>query len=131
MSIELKVSFAGNRKVDVQIGDVIVHTDQPVKDGGEGTAPSPSQLFLASIAACAGYFALVFCQKRKLSTTGMALSMECAIEEKSKQITLVTLHLVLPEGFPDKYREAIKRAVDACYVKKHIVDPPQFELVLT
>ncbi len=33
----------------------------------------------------------------------------------------------LPEGFPEKYNEALIRSVDQCAVKRHIVAPPRFE----
>ena len=36
----------------------------------------------------------------------------------------------LPEGFPEKYREAILRAVDQCAVKRHMIEPPEFELAI-
>jgi ribosomal protein S12 methylthiotransferase accessory factor len=38
--------------------------------------------------------------------------------------------LTLPPGFPKKYAEAIRRAVDQCAVKKHMVEPPAFELMV-
>ena len=43
---------------------------------------------------------------------------------------MLRIVLDLPEGFPEKYRAAIERAVDHCAVKKHILEPPRFELVV-
>ena len=34
----------------------------------------------------------------------------------------------LPEGFPEKHREGVIRAADLCAVKKHILQPPAFEV---
>jgi ribosomal protein S12 methylthiotransferase accessory factor len=36
----------------------------------------------------------------------------------------------LPAGFPEKYREAITRAVDQCAVKRHLDHPPRLATVL-
>jgi ribosomal protein S12 methylthiotransferase accessory factor len=42
----------------------------------------------------------------------------------------MTIRIGLPAGFPEKYREAIVKAVDACAVKAHINNPPAFKVVL-
>lgn len=127
---ELTIGFPGGSKVDVHLDGLVVHTDQPVKDGGQGSAPTPSQLFLASIASCAGYYALVFCQKRGIETQGMGLVMRLAKDDTTKLIRTMTLVLTLPDAFPEKYRPAILKAMDACWVKKHLVDPPRIEMVI-
>jgi putative redox protein len=44
-------------------------------------------------------------------------------------VSLVRIELELPARFPEKYRDALERAVDQCAVKKHIVEPPKFEIV--
>lgn len=127
---ELRIGFPGGRKVDVHMEEMVINTDQPVKDGGQGSAPTPSQLFLASIASCAGYYALVFCQKRDIDTQGMGLEMRLAKDDTTKLIRTMTLVLTLPDAFPEKYRPAILKAMDACWVKKHLVDPPRIEMVI-
>ena len=124
----LQVRFPGGTRVDAQIKDMLIRTDQPVNEGGEGSAPQPFQLFLVSIAACAGAYAVDFCQARGLPMDGMSLSMSGEFDEKKKRYTRFGLHLTLPEGFPEKYRKSILRVMDLCFVKKHIVDPPEFEL---
>ncbi len=126
----LRIGFPGSSKVDVHVEGMVIRTDQPVKDGGQGSAPTPSQLFLASIASCAGYYALIFCEKRGIDTQGMGLEMRLAKDDTTKLIRTMTLALTLPDGFPEKYRSAILKAMDACWVKKHLVDPPRIEMVI-
>lgn len=127
---DLKVVFGENYRVDVEYKGFTVKTDQPVRDGGDGTAPSPFDYFLVSLAACAGYYALAFCKERKLATEGLSVSMATERGEASKMIDKVTVTLGLPAGFPEKYRFAIVKAVDHCTVKAHIQRAPQFEIVV-
>ena len=122
----IDVQFPGGKRVDVRVGEFLIKTDQSLKYGGGASAPEPFALFLASIASCAGIFALGFCQKRELSTEGLDLKMVCERDEKNIMIVRMTLKLTLPEGFPDKYREGIVRAMDLCAVKKHIQEAPEF-----
>jgi putative redox protein len=61
---EIKVTFPGGLRVDAEYKGFVIKTDQPVKHGGSGTAPAPFDLFLASIAACAGFYVVAFCRER-------------------------------------------------------------------
>jgi uncharacterized OsmC-like protein len=126
----IDVQFPGGKRVDTRVGDFLIETDQSLKHGGEASAPEPFALFLASIASCAGIFALGFCQKRELSTDGMDLKMVCERDEKSNLITRMTLQLTPPEGFPERYRGGIVRAMELCTVKKHLMDAPEFVIEL-
>ncbi|HEX7808889.1 MAG TPA: OsmC family protein [Thermoanaerobaculia bacterium] len=127
----MTVEFPGGVVVEAKWKGHSVRTDQPVRDGGTDTALSPFDLFFASIATCMGFYALRFCQERDLPTEGLRLTLEPIREDAAKRVTLVRIALQLPDSFPEKYRAAIERAVDQCAVKKHIVEPPRFELTVS
>lgn len=126
---DLKVVFGPNYKIDVEYKGFTVKTDQPVRDGGDGTAPAPFDLFLVSLASCAGYYALAFCKERKIPTEGLGVTMTTERGEASRMIDKITITVDLPAGFPEKYRFAMNKAVDHCTVKAHMMRPPQFEIV--
>jgi len=128
MATEIKVTFPGNLKVNAQIDNFLLETDQPEKSGGDGMAVSPFALFTTSIATCAGYFALKFCRSRKIAIEGMSLSMKYDWDKDQKRYPKMTIELHLPVDFPDKYKGAILRAMDQCVVKKHILEPPEFDI---
>jgi putative redox protein len=126
---EMIVKFGDGLQVDVEYKGFVVKTDQPAREGGGGTAPSPFDYFLVSLAACAGFYALAFCRERKISTEGMAMTVGTDRGEVSKMIDKVTISVDLPADFPEKYRFALVKAIDHCTVKAHILRPPQFEIV--
>ncbi|MET0109592.1 MAG: OsmC family protein [Candidatus Thiodiazotropha sp.] len=126
----IQVSFTGGKRIQAKIGDYTIETDQPLKYGGDASAPAPFDLFLASLATCAGIYAWNFCESRKLSTEGMDLRMDCVNDEKKKMIVKVTFRLTLPDGFPEKYRSGIVRAMELCAVKRHMMDTPEFSFDL-
>lgn len=127
---ELLVKFPGGMRVDVQYKGYLISTDQPAYAGGEGTAPSPFDLFLISIAACAGFYVLAFLRERGLPTDNAGVVMRTARNPETKMIEKINLDIQLPSGFPEKYRNAVVKAVDACTVKAHILKPPAFEIVV-
>ncbi|MES9825688.1 MAG: OsmC family protein [Candidatus Thiodiazotropha endolucinida] len=126
----IQVRFTGGKRIQAKVGDYTIETDQPLKYGGEATAPAPFDLFLASLATCAGIYAWNFCESRKLSTEGMDLRMDCVNDEKRKMIVKVIFRLTLPGGFPEKYRSGIVRAMELCAVKRHMMDTPEFSFDL-
>ncbi len=77
METRIKVGFPGGKAVKAQIGESIILTDQSVVNGGEGAAPEPFALFLASIGTCAGFYALSFCEQRGISADELSLEMVC------------------------------------------------------
>jgi putative redox protein len=125
------VSFPGGMKVDAAYKGFVIKTDQPLDEGGDNAAPSPFDLFLASIAACAGYYLLAFCRERKLSLDQAGVMMTMERDPETKMISRVRIELKLPVGFPEKYTAAVLKVVDACTVKRHILKAPAFEVTAT
>ena len=126
MEKRIEVSFSGGKRVDAQIEHMTVPTDQSIENGGAGTAPEPFQLFLASIATCAGIYALEFCLARKIPTAGMGLILNCEMDEKGLVCKRLNIDLNLPAAFPEQYKRAVVRVMDLCSVKKQILNPPEF-----
>ena len=119
------VTLPSGRRVDAQVGGHVVHTDQPVSNGGEDTAPSPFDLFLASLGTCAGIFVQGFCAKRELPTEGIRI-VETPTFGEDGVLSGVSMDIELPESFPEKYREALVRVAEQCSVKRAIAAQPTF-----
>jgi ribosomal protein S12 methylthiotransferase accessory factor len=124
----MEISFPGGVAVDATFRGFTVSTDQPEGSGGANSAPSPFELFLASLGTCAGFYALRFCQQRQIATEGMQLTLDTLRDPQTKHLDQVQIVLQLPAGFPEKYRDTILRAIDQCAVKKAIFDPPQISV---
>lgn len=123
----IHVTFSGGRRVDARSGPFVIHTDQPVDHGGEGAAPDPFTLFLASLATCAGYYVLAFCQARGISTEGLRADLEPHAEPNGR-LSRVRLHVGLPTDFPHKYIDSARRAAETCKVKALLANPPIIEV---
>ncbi len=126
--MDMEITFPGGARVDAAFGDFTVQTDQPPMGGGEGSAPTPFALFLASIGTCAGIYVLGFCRQRNLSTEGIRLRQSLDFDPTSRMIKQVNLDIDLPADFPEKYAPALIKSAKLCAVKKHLEKPPQFEV---
>lgn len=126
--MELVVDFPGGAKVDAHFDGFTIKTDQPPYGGGEGSAPTPFAVFLASIGACAGIYVLGFCKQRGLPTEGIRIIQKMQSNPLSGLVDNITLEIQVPESFPVKYYDALVRSADQCAVKKHLEHPPKFNV---
>lgn len=124
MSNQMTVSFPGGRRVTASYEGFTIATDQGPDSGGEGSAPEPYDLFLASLATCAGYYVLRFCSERELAFEELRLIQTWQRDER-KRITRIDLRIEVPPTFPEKYHAALVRAADICAVKRTLQDPPE------
>ena len=128
--MEMEVTFPGGKKIDADFKGFTVHTDQPRDEGGDGTAPQPYDLFVASLATCAGIYIVYFCEKRKIAVDGLKLTVQADKNEKTHLFETIRMRVKLPHGFPDKYRTAVVRAAEMCTVKRSLASPPLIEVKL-
>lgn len=127
--MDIALSFPGGKRVDARFDGFTVATDQPVSGGGENTAPAPFDLFLASLATCAGIYVLGFCQARNLPTEGIRLVQHHEFDAEH-HLTAVRMEISVPPSFPEKYHAALVRAAEGCKVKKALANPPQISVAL-
>ena len=129
--MEMNIRFPGGQRVYSDYKGFTIETDQSKEDGGENTAPTPSDLFFVSIGTCAGIYALKFCENRNIDTRKLNLTLEFQSNEKTHLVEKIILQIHLPPEFPGKYTSALIKSINLCYVKKHLEQPPQFEYVLS
>ena len=125
---EILISFPGGKRVNADFFGRVIETDQSPRAGGDGSAPEPFALFLASIGTCSAYYVGKFCRSRDIPTDGIRLELRRILYPESKMIERIDIDIQLPEGFPEKYRGAVVRAAKQCTVKKHLDQPPVIEV---
>ncbi len=126
--MEMVIDFPGGAKVDAHFSGFTVKTDQSPMGGGEGSAPAPFGLFLASIGTCAGIYVLGFCKQRGLPVEGIKILEKTESNPVTGMVENIALEIQVPESFPAKYYDALIRSADQCAVKKHLEKPPKFNV---
>lgn len=127
MEKNIDILFQGGCAIAADTGEFSILTDQSEKQGGEGSAPTPFDLFLASLGTCAGIYAKRFLEKHKLNEEGLGIAMHCQFHDKKFHVAKITYDITLPQDFPEKYIKPLIRTVEHCTVKAHLAEPPDFE----
>ena len=126
--MEMIIDFPGGARVDAHFGQYTIHTDQPPQGGGDGSAPTPFAVFLASMGTCAGIYVLGFCRQRGLSTVGIRIVQRMHSNPMTGMVGKVDLEIQVPPDFPEKYRPSLVKSAELCAVKKHFEQPPVFDI---
>jgi putative redox protein len=126
--MEMDILFPGGKKVLSKYKGFVVATDQPERDGGDGSAPEPYDLFLSSMGTCAGVNVLYFCDSRNISTDGVKMTLSFEKDDKTHLVKQIHIRLHLPDSFPEKYRKAVIRAAENCAVKRSLLVPPEVRI---
>jgi putative redox protein len=122
--MEMLIDFPGGSRVDAHFGSFTVATDQPPT----ASAPTPFAVFLSSIGTCAGIYVLGFCRQRNLPTEGIHILQRIHSNPLNGMVEKIDLEIQVPPDFPEKYRDSLIRSAELCAVKKHLENPPKFEV---
>jgi putative redox protein len=122
--MEIIIDFPGGSRVDAHFRGFTLPTDQPPT----ATAPTPFDVFRSSIGTCAGIYVLGFCQQRGLPTEGIQIVQHIHSNAVTHMVDQIDLDIVIPSSFPEKYRDSLIRSAELCKVKKHLEQPPKFQI---
>ena len=129
--MSMQIVFPGGKKVSALYRGFTIETDQSIQSGGDGSAPEPFDLFLASIGTCAGLYVLKFCETRNIPVGDTRLIVRPEKSSETGLVGKIEIDIQLPSEFPERYIDAIKRAAELCTVKKHLNNPPEFVILVT
>ena len=124
----MEITFDGDKVVTAHSHGHSIKTDQPVSSGGANSAPSPFELYLASIGTCAGIYVKSFCDNRKIPTDKIKIIQSTVFDKESGLPVNITLDIQLPADFPEKYKASVISVAELCKVKKSIASPPVFKV---
>ena len=115
------VSLGGDRhRITVRGHEVIV--DQPSDSGGEDAGPTPTDLFVASLASCVAHYA-----RRGLGPDGGGPTVRCTwamSETPPWRVTSIAIEVQLPSRTTEARVGAVRRAIGHCTVHNSLQSTP-------
>lgn len=121
----VSVTHDGGDRFSIAIRGHVVQVDQPKSDGGADTGPTPTELFVASLAACVAFYARRYLKRHDLPEEGLTVTAQAESGTKPSRIASMTITLTLPEGVPEDKREALLAVASHCTVHNTLQHTPE------
>jgi putative redox protein len=127
----LNVTHQAGDRFELQVRGHRLTCDQPVDDGGTDEGPTPTELFVGSMAACVGFYARRFLARHGLDTTGLRVEAAFTMSpDRPARVATITLRLLLPHPREENRRRALLAVVDHCTVHNSLRTPPEMRITL-
>ena len=124
MSTEkITIRSLGPSAIEVLIRGHRLVLDQPIPENGTDQGPTPTELFVASLAACAVHYARAYLDRHGVHEVAAECRFETS-DERPHRVTELDVALELPERLSDEQLGAAMRAAGHCTVHNSIVQPP-------
>lgn len=106
------VTHEGGVKFVAQIRQHRLVVDQPLRGGGDDSAPMPLELLGASLGTCVALYVQQFCHARGLKYEGMRVEVDP--EGAQGRIGKFDVRVILPEPLPPQYEQMLDRVARSC-----------------
>ncbi|MBI2325506.1 MAG: OsmC family protein [Chloroflexi bacterium] len=127
----MEVRHTDGDRSEIRIGHHVLVADQPLEAGGSDAGPTPTDMFVASLAACAEFYIQRFLRRHLDSLDGLTVRASAQMSgERPARVTRVDIAIQLPHGTPPELRNGALRAADRCLVRESLRHAPQIELVV-
>lgn len=130
MSDSITVQHVNGHQFSIAIRGHTITVDQPTEAGGTDTAPTPTELFVASLASCVAFYAGSYLARHQISTEGLSVRADFDMGGRPNRVTDVRVIISPPRGLPAERREAFLAVASHCTVHNTLADPATVEIQL-
>jgi uncharacterized OsmC-like protein len=130
MSGHVRVEHKQGDLFEIAVRDYLVYVDQPREAGGSDAAPTPVELFVASLASCVAHYVRRYLDRHGLPTNGMAVDADFTMADRPARVGEINVSIDLPEGVPDERRAGLLAVASHCTVHNTLEDRPEVSIEL-
>ena len=131
MSDAVRVEHDEGDRFRIGIRQHTLRVDQPIDAGGTDVAPTPTELFIASLASCVAFYARRYLARHDLPTTGLVVTATYTMADRPARVGEIKVAVAVPEGVPDERHAALLAMASHCTVHNSLEQSPQVTIELT
>jgi putative redox protein len=130
MSADLTVRHLGGDRFAIDVRGHTITVDQPADSGGEDTAPTPTELFIAGLASCIAFYARRFLARHGIPTDGFAVTTSYVMAGRPARVSEISVQITPPAALPEERRDAFLAVASHCTVHNTLQQPPPVVVTL-
>lgn len=114
----------------IAVGRHTLTVDQPVDQGGEDSAPTPTELFVASLASCVAHYARRYLTRHGLPTEGLEVTASYDLAKSPARVGDVQVQVKVSDAIPAERLDALLAVASHCTVHNSLIQPPSVRVTL-
>ncbi len=127
--MEVIAQYQGGVKFDVDARGHRIVCDQPVSNGGADEGMTPPEFLLASLASCAGFYAVQYLKARGLPADDLKVRVVAEKALKPARLANFRVEISMRELDP-AHEEGVLRAAKACLIHHTLLGAPQIDVAV-
>jgi len=125
------IEYAGGMKLIARHRGLELVTDQPIQEGGENTALTPAEAFVAALGSCAGVYVLHLAKRRAIPVEGMTIEVDYTYAERPRRVGTMEVRVRMPQPVDPQQQAALQRAAEQCLVHNTLRHPPRVAITVS
>ena len=118
------VDHLGDDRFDIVVRGHHVVVDQPADLGGADEGPTPTELFVASLASCVAFYARRYLRRHDLPEDGLRVDADYDLVTGPARVGRLRLRVAVPQGVPEERRAALLGFASRCTVHNTLTHEP-------
>lgn len=117
---KVTTTYKGDMLFQSRLGNHNLIIDVPASMGGKDRAPTPPELFVASLGSCVGAFVAQYCGRNGIDATDMTVDVIFDKMENPTRLVNIKVRVELPHGQCADRQAALHRVAEHCPVHETI-----------
>jgi putative redox protein len=120
------VGYLDGEAYEIQVRGHRMCVDQPTDAGGADGAPTPTELFVGSLAACVAFYAGRYLTRHGLGRDGLAVRADFDMAtDRPARVTAIRITVRAPDALPAERRPALAAVASHCTVHNTLTTQPE------
>jgi len=127
----LEVDYVGGEEYEITVRGHRVRVDQPTGSGGADQAPTPTELFVGSLAACVAFYAGSYLTRHSFDRDGLRVQSEFVMATgRPARVATIRISVHPPTGFPAERAAALAAVASHCTVHNTLLHQPEITVAV-
>jgi putative redox protein len=118
LTVQIVRDHRSRMRHEIRIGENSLATDLSVAQGGEGSAPSPHDLYDAALGACTALTVLWYAKHKDIPVDDITVAMDRDASHERAGVYRLSVVLTLTGELSPEQRQDLLRAAEKCPIHK-------------
>jgi len=126
----MRVRWRADDRFDIEVRGHTITVDQPAEFGGGDVGPTPTELFVAGLASCVGFYARRYLRRHHIDPAGLEVTTSYRMGAKPARVAAVEMEIHLLVELPRGRRAGLLAQAEHCTVHNSITHTPHIAITL-